>query len=289
VEKLLHTLSDQQLIAGFSLIFALNKQACSIASYYYDLVCAMLLMSLTTHLNALIGITKFIHKGRRVASFRGLAILAQIVFTSMIFQSRDSPNFPSQPGSLAIMPACCFMNLNGSDWLGFSDAGSFLHQLNTTGNVTDVISTAIHDAGKSPAFSQYIALVVFLAFAALIAVVNWLEAKEVVLHHCVRYLNIGTSGIMSIASLALVVWAFLGYQDLRSGMEVSEWYNSKTTTDTWSFAQILPLALMASSSITVLMALTGMWCGVFLCFCSSPFLGRIIVFVLFGQSAHVQD
>jgi hypothetical protein len=253
VEKLLHTLSDQQLTAGFALIFAVNAQACTIQAFYYDLVCAMLLMSLVTHLNSIISISKFIHKGKHVATYRSLAMIAQIVLTGLIFQSRNSSDFPSTPNSLAIMPACCFMDLNSTDPLGVSGLG-----INTAGNASEFILDAIHTAEKSPAFAQYIVLIVFLIFSAVIAIVNWLEAQEVQLHHCVRYMNIATSGIMSIASLAVTVWAYQGYNDLRAGMELNGWYQSDSTNSTtWTFAQIVPLALMASSSITILTALTG--------------------------------
>jgi hypothetical protein len=210
-------------------------------------------MSLVTHLNSIVSISKFIHKGKRVATYRSLAMIAQIVFTGLIFQSRNASHFPSTPNSLAIMPACCFMDSNSTDPLGIPNLG-----INTAGNASEFILGAIHAAEKSPAFAQYIVLVVFLVFSAIIAIVNWLEAREVQLHHCVRYMNIATSGVMSIASLAVTAWAYQGYNDLRAGMELNGWYQSDSTNSTtWTFAQIIPLALMASSSVTVLIALTG--------------------------------
>jgi hypothetical protein len=210
-------------------------------------------MSLVTHLNSIIGISKFIRKGKRVATYRCLAMIAQIVLTGIIFQSRNSGHVPSTPNSLVIMPACCFMDLNSTDSSGILDFG-----INTTGNASEFISNAIYAAEKSPAFAQYIALIVFLIFSAVIAIVNWLEAQEVQLHHCVRYMNIATSGVMSIVSLAVTIWAYQGYNDLRAGVELKGWYQSDSTNSTtWSFAQIVPLALMASSSITVLTAVTG--------------------------------
>lgn len=255
IEQLLHTLSDQQLTTGFALIFALSEQACTISAYHYDLVCAMLLMSFVTHLNTLVSIPTFIHKGKLLALYRCAALITQIVLISMIFSARNRAAFPTRPSSLAIMPACCFMNMNASDWLGLADAGEFVTHLNST--KTNTSGTEIFSqAGRSSAFGQYIALIVFMGFTAVIAGVNWLEAREVDLHRWLRWVKLFLAATVSVATLALTVWAYQTYNSLRAGMEIEEWYRLGEEKTAWTFAEIVPLALLASTSITLVKALT---------------------------------
>ncbi|PYI19552.1 hypothetical protein BO99DRAFT_458708 [Aspergillus violaceofuscus CBS 115571] len=255
VEQLLHTLSDQQLTTGFALIFALSEQACTISAYHYDLVCAMLLMSFVTHLNTLVSIPTFIHKGKLLALYRCAALIAQVVLISIIFSARNRAAFPVRPSSLAIMPACCLMNMNASDWLGLAEAGEFVSRLNSTENNTSG-TEIFSQAGQSSAFGQYIALIVFTGFTAVIAGVNWLEAREVDLHRWLRWVKLFVAAAVSVATLALTVWAYQTYNSLRAGMEVEEWYQLSKETTAWTFAEIVPLALLASTSITLVKALT---------------------------------
>ena len=61
------------------------------------------------------------------------------------------------------------------------------------------------------------------------------------------------SVIPTSVSLLIVIYAYLQYRGLRAGMEVDQWYRVDLDNDK-TFSQILPLALLAGSSIAVFKA-----------------------------------
>lgn len=187
ITSLLHTMSDQQLVASIALILSINHQACEISAYHYNLVCTMLLMGIITHLNVLISIPDFWYKGKTLALYRCSTICIQLILTGFIFSARHTKSFPSKASSLAIMPAACFENMHATDGLGFSDFVTFAQNVtsgvttNSTTNTT-VPAQLLHniDAATSATsgMGEYATLVVFMLIAFLVLVYDFFEVQN---------------------------------------------------------------------------------------------------------------
>jgi len=246
-ESLLHTLSDQQIVTGIALIIATEKKACQISAYHYNLVCVMMLMSMITHLNTMINITQFFRKGYLVGSLRFISISATMVYTGILFQSRNTPWFPRDAGTLSILPAACFENKNGSQGLGF-------HQY-----ISDVTSNKTMAADRlAGGFTQYMILSTFCVFAIVMLGIYSLEP-------CLgsppgqgrRWVSLGLRVLSTFITSMIVIYAVVKYTQLRNNMEVEKWYQVGQK-DTWTFSQLLPYVLLGSSGIAVMKALDGM-------------------------------
>ncbi|KAF2644130.1 hypothetical protein P280DRAFT_466812 [Massarina eburnea CBS 473.64] len=180
VQRLLHGLSDHQLVSGLALLVTLNNQACSISAYHYNLACTMLILSAVTHFNSLFSIQDYIHKGRVVAGIRIVAIIVQYVLSAIVLSGRNvKTGFPTKPGSLGIMPAPCFWNTTTSGYWGVRDAldAASLGDKDTTGNAT-ATDTGIETVATSAAFWEYIMLVVFSGFACVFLVAEWIHTSK---------------------------------------------------------------------------------------------------------------
>ena len=207
-----------------------------------------MLMSMITHLNTLINITQFFRKGYFVGLLRFISISATIVYTGILFQSRNTLWFSRDAGSLSILPAACFENKNGSQGLGF-------HQY-----ISDVTSNKTMAADRlAGGFSQYMILSSFCVFAIVMLGIYSLEP-------CLvsppgqgrRWVSLGLRVLSTIMTSMIVIYAVMKYHQLRSNMEVDKWYQVGQT-DTWTFSQLLPYVLLGSSGIAVMKALDGMY------------------------------
>lgn len=189
LQCLLHALSDNQLVSGLALLVTLNNQACSISAYHYNLVCTMLILSTITHLQSLISIQDYIHKGRIIATFRIIAISTQYVLCAIVLNGRnthrDDNFFPSKATSFAIMPAACFLNMNATSFLGFDNTIDTVQNITSTmisTNFTTNASTLVHDldvaTGGSEGFWEYILLVAFLAISCVFLLAEWFHASQ---------------------------------------------------------------------------------------------------------------
>jgi len=217
------------------------------SAYHYNLVCVMMLMSMITHLNTLINITRFFRKGYLIGSLRFISISATIVYNGILFQSRNTPWFPRDAGSLSILPAACFENKNGSQGLGF-------HQY-----ISDVTSNKTMAADRlAGGFAQYMILSSFCVFAIVMLGIYSLEP-------CLgfppgqgrRWVSLGLRVLSTIITSMIVSYAVVKYNLLRRNMEVEKWYQVGQT-DTWTVSQLLPYVLLGSSGIAVMKALDGM-------------------------------
>jgi hypothetical protein len=264
IESLLHTSSDQQLVASIALLLAINHQACTITAYHYNLVCTMLLMGIITHLNALISIPDFLYKGKLVGFYRFAGILAQLVLSGIAFSARDTKGFPSVPSTLAIMPAACFENMHALKDFGFADAVSLYQNIttssaNSTLNTTQLISNIEHATSGTTGVGEYATLVVFMLFAIFVLLFDFVEAiftKSLKNSIGLRWSSIFFSAASIIASIIIIFIAMTRYNNLRDGMEVPQWYDA-ASQDEWTYSQILPILLTGSGSIAILKAIGG--------------------------------
>jgi hypothetical protein len=262
IESLMHSLGDQQLIAGIALLLVVNHQACQISAYHYNLVCTMLLMSIITHLNTLINIPDFLYKGKTVATYRLIGIFAQFVLSGIVLSARNTSTFPSQPSSLAIMPAACFENMNATQDLGFSDFVGFAQNVtmgsaaNTTANVTQILHNIDVATSAVSGLGEYVTLVFFMIFAVVVLAFDYVEAVAFWDSKIMRGVSMFFSGASIFASTVIVGLALYRYNGLRIGMEVQQWYRSADEDD-WTLSQILTILLAGSGFLAFLKAVTG--------------------------------
>lgn len=264
VETLLHTFSDQQLVAALSLLFTLNDQACTISAFDYNTVCSMLLMSSAVHLSSLINITDFISKGRRVAISRILPIVLQIVLTGIVFSARNSNHFPHDAQSLAIMPAACFENLDAQNWLGLGDLVDFagnvttnttLAASNATTNGTESLSHRISAlTGETGGLAEYIVLAICVLLTGFTILIEWLVQDRWQKH--VGWGSIAVSIISTIVGTVLTGHTYAHYTSWKTKMETPEFYQTDDAQPL-TFSQILPWALLASGFIPAVNAMAG--------------------------------
>lgn len=256
VETLLQAASDSQFVAAVSLLFTLNDQACSISACDFNIVCTMLLLSVIIHLTAMINISDFIFRGKKLAFARVAVIVFQLMLTAWVFSARNTSTFPFESNSLAIMPAACFENLNASDDLGLSDLSNLASNVTSNTNGTSGVWDNIQAAtSKTKGLPEYVVLVLFILISCFVVLCEWLFAQT-------KWdKNIGWGSIIvSIAStttgILLAVYTFVRYNDLMSAMEVPALYQM-AKDQPLTLSQILPLSLLASTILPVISAVTG--------------------------------
>ena len=261
IESVLQTLSDQQLVAGIALLVALNVQACEVSAYHYNVACTMLLLSAITHLNTMINISDFLFRGTWVGLQRLLSIAAQLIFTGIVLSARNTHTFPSKPSALSIMPAACFENMEAMSSLGLGDFIDLAQNVTTaqgpngTFNATQIENNVLAATSKTSGLAEYLTLVVFVIVALLFLVAEYFEAKFKPTRF-LHWLSIGMSTLSLFASVAITVVAMRTYSDLRTGMEVDEWFVVEEKKK-WTFSQLMPMLMLGSGSIALLKAATG--------------------------------
>jgi hypothetical protein len=278
VEKLLYTLSDQQLITGFALLAVLNRKACEISAYHYNLACTMLILSTVTHMNPLIVIHDYFYKGKAIAGYRIAAIITQYGMTTVALSARNTNSFPSKASSLAIMPAACFENMNASNNFGLDDFYSTATNItNTLSNATSAsamnsnstfnASTTLNEikaaVAPSQGFAEYIMLVVFLLFAVIFLVAEWWHAEQTQIqkHKIFGWGSIILSAFSITASIIIVGLVIFNYVDLRHGMEVGSWYQRKAAAlQPGNYSDFITIFLVTSGSFAAVQAIFGTFC-----------------------------
>ncbi|KAF1999762.1 hypothetical protein P154DRAFT_213404 [Amniculicola lignicola CBS 123094] len=260
IESLLQTLSDQQLVTGISMLACINLEACKISAYHYNLVCTMLMLSAITHLNTLINISDFIYKGKSVAFQRVLGIALQIILTGMVLSARNTSTFPTRAGPQGILPAACFENMNATTLLGLSDFKDLTNKVTANNADADQIFENLKKATSAQSgLTECITLIIFVAFALAFLVLEYCEAKFWPQRYF-HFVSITLSATSVIASVAITVLAMSRYTALREAMEVDKWYDEASGKG-WSYSQIIPAILLASGSITLVKAITGIYRG----------------------------
>ncbi|MCJ1476032.1 hypothetical protein MMC13_004697 [Lambiella insularis] len=242
-ETLLQAFSDQQLVTGLSLLASVNHQGCHIAAYHYNLVCTMVSMSIVTHLNALINVAKFFPRGYLVAIYRFVAMTASLILTGILFWSRNTRTFPSRAGSLAIMPAACFEGSEKDSNTAFSNAAV----------VRAMKGPSILDE-RQGSFLQFTALSTLFAAAVGVQVLEYLANRSCRPRLLLRWSCLLLRIAITAVSTGIIIYDTVQYRILRDRMEVPEWYQVEKRND-WTLGQIVPFALLASSSIGVLTTL----------------------------------
>jgi len=207
----------------------------------------MLLLSLVTHLLAFINIQKFLLKdGPATATARCLGLLLTLIFTWLAFKLRDIDGFPTQAGSLSILPATCFEVANGSNPLNSTYF--------TTHNATEILLSS-GNSGASFEYKYYFGPLAAISILAAI-IFPW---------SCIESWN--DYGIWSISfwvfrivftipAMVIAGLATAKYLDLRDTMESSAWYLTSKENQ-YAFAQLVSLALLASTGLGVAKALWG--------------------------------
>ncbi|CAG8959506.1 hypothetical protein HYFRA_00001405 [Hymenoscyphus fraxineus] len=271
IETLLQTLSDQQLIASIALLLAVNQQACELSAYHYNLVCTMLVLGVVTHLNLLMNITDFLNKGKFVALYRLVGILAQVVLSGFVLKARMSNNFPTTAGPLSIIPAACFENMNSTDILGVSSWSTLAHNVttagvasNTTANANQIMDNLTASTTASGGIGEYTTLAAFLIIALASVTSEYLQQKLNLTERKrigMSRASIAFSFMSIIASTVIVVLSFTRYNRLRSEMDIPALYRAAEEKQ-WTFSQILPILMMAGSSIAVVKAVTESFIGI---------------------------
>jgi hypothetical protein len=264
VTTLIHTLSDQTLVACSTLLFTLSQQACTISAYHYNLVCLMLVIGIITHLNTLISVPDFFTKGKVVATYRIILIIWQITMTGVALSARHHTNFPIEPSGLGALPAVCFANANASADAGYADLIDVATNIttgitsNTTSNATQVFNNA---KIVTKGMGAYITLMVFGLFALITLIGEWisetcaagsLKSRK----HPIAWFSIFISIASLLASIAIVVYNIGQYNTLVGGMEIPKWYQT-TVENKWTFSQYMPILLLASASIPLMESLSG--------------------------------
>lgn len=274
IEKLLHTLSDHQLVAGFALLAVLNRKACEISAYHFNLVCTLLLLSAVTHLSPLFTIHDYVYKGRTIAIFRIGAIAAQYGMSVTALSARNSNSFPSKASSLAIMPAACFENMNASSNFGLNDF------FNTAANLSDIASNVTSTVSSNSTFNangtwhdiqaavapsqgywQYLTLVVLIILAALFLFAEWLHTHthpETLKHKPFGLAGMILSAVSIIASIVVVGTVMVSYYNLRADMEIDRWFQLKAASlQSPGYSDFLIILLVSSGSLYTIQAICG--------------------------------
>ena len=274
IEKLLHTLSDQQLVAGFALVVLLNRKACEVSAYHFNIACSLLLLSAVTHLSPLFTIHDYLYKGKTIGVYRIAAIVIQYIMSVMALSARNSKSFPSKASSLAIMPAACFENMNASKNLGLDDF------FNTTANMSDIVSNATSVVNSNSTFNatntwqdiqaatgplqgywEYLTLVVLLGFATIFLFVEWLHTranKKTLKHKPFGWAGIILSAISILASTIVVAIIMNNYHHLTNEMEVDRWFQTKASAvQSPGYSDFLAILLVSSGSLAAVQAAFG--------------------------------
>lgn len=130
LERLINAFSDQQSVAGLSLLVVAGHDGCQISAYVYNVVCFLIVMSLITHLNALTNTRNWFEsehtkRGLLMGIFKLFPILTTVIMAGIMLGARNSPNFPVNASEYVRLKACCFESVSARNKkeLGFGDFG----------------------------------------------------------------------------------------------------------------------------------------------------------------------
>jgi hypothetical protein len=132
-----------------------------------------------------------------------------------------------------------------------------LYQNATTGstNSTEIADKITAATSSITGLGIYGALVAFLILALVMIAFEFFSSRT---SHQVHISNIVLSGASFVVSLAIVGYSLYSYNKLKTEMEVPTFFQVGMV-EPKSLAQVLPLAILGSTSIAGLQALTGMY------------------------------
>jgi len=181
LENLINAFSEQQSVAGLSLIVVAGHDGCELSAYIYNLICFQLIMSLISHLNAL---------------------------------------------------------TNTRNWFGAKDQSLLRGILN--------------------GFVQYMILIFDLIVVGFIFAIALLKKIK---HHPDGFrakISLILRTASTIATTGTLCWLSVQYIVMRRDMEKNpEWYDAATSSNQYSYYNVVTWALFASSLITIFKAFAG--------------------------------
>jgi len=281
IESVMEHLFQQQLLAGFALIWVVANQACTISAYHYNLVCIMLVLSVITQLNVLINIPDFVNKNIATGYYHIFLVSIQLVLSLLMLAATDSKTFPIEASSLAVVPAQCFIDIAAA--YGNSSSSNSSQNLTThlSGNITasnatntsnttasDFIDDALKYAANATWNSTIVnCLIIFAIMTYLVVIYDVGEAlyeKDLAkidstsIRHFFRYTSTLFSTVSIIGSTILVGFTLRHYVNLRSKQEVEAWFLVGQEQG-YTFSQVLPLLMAAGGVAAIIRALFGMF------------------------------
>jgi len=280
IESVMEHLSQQQLLAGFALIWAVANQACTISAYHYNLICIMLVLSVITQLNVLINIPDFVNKNIATGFYHLILVSIQLVLSLLMLAATDSKTFPFEASSLAVAPAQCFIDIAAA----FGNFSSIISQNLTTHLSSNITANNASNTSNTTASDfiddglKYVAnatwnsttvgcLITFAILAYVVVIYDVVEAlyekdrAKISSTSACRFFR-STSTIFStvsvLGSIILVSFTLSRYITLRNKQEVEAWFLVGQDQG-YTFSQVLPLLMAGSGVAAVIRALFGMF------------------------------
>jgi len=262
LEPLALSLSDQQLATGLALCIStlFTREACTITAYHYDIICGLVVISMTTHLVSTLSVRGYTQQNPALISiFRVALMLVQGIFGVLLLWKRRDSKFPTDaPASIngrpnyntsLILPVACFQGGNGT----------FLHELDST---------------LSHSNSEVIALGFIVAFYVLMIFLHHWQKRldpsskpsegqkpqwESGLTHKLRIMVACMRFGLVIGAIVILSWTSTHLISLRDWMGNSGWLGEDNDENKWTFAQILPVIMMSSTILALVDAVPDWW------------------------------
>lgn len=241
LERLINAFSDQQSVAGLSLIVVAGHDGCEISAYVYNVVCFLIVMSLITHLNALTNTrnwfeSEYTARGIVMGVFKLLPILATVIMAGIMLGARNSPNFPVNASEYVRLSASCFESVSevNKKEIGF---GGFAR-----GN------------WASAGFIQYMILMVDLCVVSFLFTLALLKKFRPRPEGFREILSLGLRTLSTLATTGTLAWLSYGYIEMRKAVENASWFEQEPASNQFSYYNVVTWALFASSVITIVNA-----------------------------------
>lgn len=258
-EPLVISFSDQQIIRGLSMSIATlyTSAACTLDAYRYDIVCYLILMTIVSHLSAVLVLRSYTDGQVALAVFRFALVFAQIFFAGLVFSSRLTTTFPTgiPSPSLAmnttlVLPAVCFQLSDPHSYSGLEKIPPSSHK--------DVA-----------AFSSYIILAAFYGISIMYTLTHvlthlfWPGASNDVRQQeerALRWTWLWWLGIIrgTILLVAWILWAWsvVKLYQFRQWMNDSGWMSPQSLQEDngWTFGQFLSLLLLGAAPLSFMNA-----------------------------------
>jgi len=253
-ESVILNLSDQQLISGLAMAATTRYfYKCEMTAYHYDLVCYMLLCSVTTHLVSLLAVDKYFfpigNSARATSSSLALLVLRcagialTIILTGLVLFNRNAKTFPVEPekaGLDLLKPAQCF-------FVGANAEAAL-----------EGVDDAIKDwfaKNWSNGLVQYCLFVVSIGITVPIALIHSFErgCSDRLRHP--KFL-LWPRLIILLVAIDTTAWTFSLAWSLRAWGQKKIQSDDAQGQNEWTFSQVLAVSLLALSPINLLNAAT---------------------------------
>jgi hypothetical protein len=261
-EPLVISFSDQQIVRGLSLSVATlyTSAACTLDAYRYDMICYLILMTIVSHLSAVLVLRSYTSGYKILALLRFGLVGCQIVFAGLVFSSRLTPSFPTgipsadnAKNTTLVLPAVCFALVDAKSYSGLEDIPKDNHK--------DI-------AG----FASYIIMAVFYFISIIFTFAHIFtfyfmhgSSKEVrdMEDRAAKWTWFWWLGLIRGAILlaAWIIWGWAVAQLylFRGWMNSSGWMGQqdRLAEDGWTFGQLLSVFLLAAAPLSVMNAWNG--------------------------------